>query len=70
MQGTLAQWLSMFALSNIPLHISDMIFAKPSELTENNHARELGRNVLILWYFAWITVMGAVTWFRYRRLTP
>lgn len=70
MQGTLAQWLSMFALSNIPLHISDMIFAKPSELTENNHAKELGKTVLVLWYLAWITVMGAVIWFRYRRLTP
>jgi ABC-2 type transport system permease protein len=70
MEGALGQWLSMFSLTDIPLHVNDMIFGKPSEMTEHAPARELGNAVLGLWYLAWMTVMGAVIWFKYRRLSP
>jgi ABC-2 type transport system permease protein len=70
MQGAFGQWLSMFALTEIPLHVNDMIFGGPSEMTEHAPSRQLGSTVLLVWYLGWITVMGAILWFRYRRLTP
>jgi hypothetical protein len=39
-------------------------------MTEHAPARELGNAVLGLWYLAWMTVMGAAIWFKYRRLSP
>lgn len=68
--GPVGQWLSMFTLTNIPLHVSDIIFGKTTELTKEARARELGSTVLALWYFALTTIMGAVLWYRYRKLTP
>jgi ABC-2 type transport system permease protein len=70
MHGVAGQVVSMFSLSNIPLHVSDMIFGKVSEPTKEAPARQLGSAVLLLWYFAWTFVMGAVLWFRYRRISP
>ena len=70
MTGVVGQWVSMFSLSNIPLHVSDMIFGKTSEPTKEAPARQLGSAILLSWYFAWTFVMGAVIWFRYRRLAP
>lgn len=70
MHGVAGQWISMFSLTNIPLHVSDMIFGKTSGPTEQAPARQLGSAVLLSWYFAWTFVMSAVLWFRYRRLSP
>lgn len=69
-KGPVGQWMSMFTLTNIPLHVSDIIFGKTSELTEEARARELGNAVLTAWYFAWTTIMSAALWYRYRKLTP
>jgi hypothetical protein len=60
----------MFSLTNIPLHVSDIIFGKVSAPTEEAPARKFGSAILVSWYFAWTFVMGAVIWFRYRRITP
>ena len=68
--GAVGQLISMFALSNIPLHVSDMIFGATSDPTEEAPARALGSTVLFLWYLAWTSGMAAILWFRYRRLTP
>ena len=68
--GPVGQWISMFTLTNIPLHVNDVIFGQPSELTEEAAARELGANILVAWYFAWTLVPGAILLLRYRRLTP
>jgi ABC-2 type transport system permease protein len=64
------QWVSMFNLANIPLHVSDIIFGEVSELTSVAPARELGATVLLVWYALWVAVPGFVLWSRYRRLTP
>jgi ABC-2 type transport system permease protein len=68
--GPVGQWISMFNLTNIPVHVNDVIFGEPSELTEDAPARTLGGVVLVAWYLAWTLVPGLVLWFRYRRLSP
>lgn len=68
--GPAGQWISMFNLTNIPVHVNDVIFGEASELTEDAPARELGSAVLIAWYFVWTLVPGGILWARYRRMTP
>ena len=69
-EGPVGQWISMFNLTNIPVHVNDVIFGEASEITEGAPARELGSAMLVTWYFIWTLVPGAVLWWRYRRLTP
>jgi len=69
-EGKAGQWISMFSLLNIPLHVSDVIFGAPSELTEDAPARALGSTALVAWYFLWTLIPGGMLWWRYRRLSP
>ena len=68
--GRAGQWISMFNLTNIPVHVNDVIFGDVSEITEDAPARALGPVVLVSWWFAWTAVPAAVLWWRYRRLAP
>ena len=68
--GKVGQWISMFSLLNIPLHVSDVIFGTPGELTEQAPARAFGSTALISWYALWTIGPSALLWWRYRRLTP
>jgi ABC-2 type transport system permease protein len=68
--GTLGQWISMFNLTNIPVHVNDLIFGDVSNITSVAPARELPAAVLVGWYILWVLVPGGVLWARYRRLTP
>lgn len=68
--GTAGQWISMFNLSNIPVHVNDVIFGEVSVITENAPAGELPPRVRVGWYFAWTFLPACILWFRYRRLTP
>jgi hypothetical protein len=70
LDGPAGQWVSMFNLTNIPLHVSDIIFGEVSELTSVAPARELGTAILLGWCALWIVVPGGTLWSRYRRLTP
>lgn len=70
MGGVAGQWTSMFNLTNIPVHVNDVIFGDVSEITEDAPARELGATVLVLWWAAWTLVPFVVLWARYRRMTP
>jgi ABC-2 type transport system permease protein len=70
MGGTAGQWISMFNLTNIPVHVNDVIFGEVSELTEDAPARGLGSATLVGWYFLWTMLAAAVLWWRYRRLRP
>jgi ABC-type transport system involved in multi-copper enzyme maturation permease subunit len=67
--GTAGQWISMFNLTNIPVHVNDIIFGQVSEITEEAPARQLAAWIRVAWYFAWPLVPGAVLWWRYRRLS-
>lgn len=68
--GKAGQWISMFSLLNIPLHVNDVIFGVPGEVTEDAPARAFGSAALVMWYLLWIVAPGALLWWRYRRLTP
>jgi hypothetical protein len=68
--GTVGQWISMFNLSNLPVHVNDIIFGEVSEITGEAPASQFRSWVLVVWYFLWILLPGGVLWARYRRLTP
>ncbi len=68
--GSAGQWLSMFTLTNIPVHVNDIIFGEVSDLTEEAPARQLGSALLVGWYLLWTLGPAALLWSRYRRLTP
>lgn len=67
--GKAGQWISMFNLSNIPVHVNDVIFGEVSEMTEHAPARMLPAWVRVMWLLLWTLVPGAVLWWRYRRLS-
>ena len=68
--GTAGQWISMFNLSNIPVHVNDLIFGDVSEITSVAPAAELSAWILVGWYLLWTLVPAGILWIRYRRLTP
>jgi ABC-2 type transport system permease protein len=69
-KGPAGQWISMFNLTNIPVHVNDVIFDDVSEITETAPARKLGAAILVSWYVIWTLVPAAILWWRYRRLAP
>ena len=68
--GSVGAWISMFNLSNIPVHVNDIIFGEVSEITEEAPARNLSEWVRVGWYFLWTLAPAVILWWRYRRLTP
>ena len=68
--GKAGQWISMFNLTNIPVHVNDVIFGDVSEITEDAPARALGSTMLASWWVAWTLLPGAFLWWRYRKLVP
>ena len=68
--GKAGQWISMFNLTNVPVHVNDVLFGDVSEITEDAPARELGSTLLVSWYFVCTIVPAAILWWRYRRMTP
>jgi ABC-2 type transport system permease protein len=68
--GKAGQWISMFNLTNIPLHVNDMIFGEASELTEDAPASALPASLRAWWYVLWTALPALVLWYRYRKLTP
>jgi ABC-2 type transport system permease protein len=69
-EGAVGQWISMFNLTNIPVHVNDIIFGEVTDLTEDAPARELSATVRILWFALWTAGPWTALWMRYRRLTP
>jgi len=69
-EGKVGQWISMFNLTNIPVHVNDLIFDEVSEITSEAPASQLPGWVRVGWYFLWTLGPGAVLWSRYRKLTP
>ena len=68
--GTLGRWISMFNLTNIPVHVNDVIFGQVSDITEHAPAGELPKWLLVTWCALWTLGPGALLWSRYRKLTP
>jgi hypothetical protein len=70
LRGTIGPWISMFNLSNIPVHVNDLLFNDVSEVTKIAPARDLAPWIRVAWYFGWVIVPGTLLWSRYRRLKP
>lgn len=70
MPEAIGQWVSMFNLTNIPVHVNDLIFGEVSELTEDAPAAKLGATILVSWYMLWTLLPAGILWSRYRKLTP
>lgn len=68
--GRVGQWISMFNLTNIPVHVNDVIFNDVSQITSVAPARELPASMRVAWFFLWTGVPGLILWMRYRKLTP
>ncbi len=68
--GAVGQWVSMFNVTNIPLHVNDVFFGATTELTEDAPARELGSTMLVGWWALTTALATTVLWSRYRRMTP
>jgi ABC-2 type transport system permease protein len=68
--GTTGRWISMFNLTNIPVHVNDLLFDDVSAVTKIAPARELAGWIRVAWYFAWTLIPGAILWNRYRKMTP
>jgi ABC-2 type transport system permease protein len=68
--GAAGRWISMFNLTNVPVHVNDVIFGDVSEVTEEAPARELGSTILVAWWALWTAVPFAALWNRYRRMGP
>jgi hypothetical protein len=64
------RWISMFNLTNIPVHVNDLIFGEVSGITSFAPAGEFSAAVLIGWYFLWTLGPIAILWHRYRKLVP
>ena len=67
--GTAGKWLSMFNLSNIPMHVNDAIFDSTSDVTQGAPAGEFDTWILVSWFFLWTLLPAAILWNRYRRLS-
>lgn len=65
---TAGKWLSMFNLSNIPMHVNDAIFNSTSGVTADAPAGLFDTWVLVSWFFLWTVVPAGILWMRYRRL--
>jgi ABC-2 type transport system permease protein len=68
--GKAGQWISMMNLTNIPVHVNDIVFDQVSEVTEDAPARALARWIRVSWWAAWTLVPATILWARYRRMTP
>ena len=69
-EGTAGAWVSMFNLSNIPVHVNDLIFGEVSLITSVAPAGEFSGWILIGWYLLWTLVPAGLLWMRYKKLTP
>ena len=67
LEGATGQWVSMFNLTNIPVHVNDVVFGVTSEITEDAPASKLPATTRVAWYLAWTVGATAALWARYRR---
>ena len=66
--GDAAKWVALIDLFRMPIHVSDMIFAKENESEISKHVRNLPSFVPIMWYVLLTAGPATVLWWRYRRI--
>lgn len=68
--GPVGQWIAMFNLTNIPLHVNDVLFGELTALTEESPAHDLPQWLHVAWWALWTGVMSGLLYRRYRRIAP
>ena len=68
-EGPVGQWISMFTLTNIPVHVNDVLFREISDVTEEAPAGQLPEAIRVTWWFLWTAIPAALLRHRYRRLS-
>jgi len=66
-EGALGQWIAMFNLGSIPVHVNDIVFGEVTGMTEIGDAHLLSAGVRIAWFALWVVVPGLILLLRYRR---
>ena len=64
-----ANGFALISLSNVPLHITELVFNTDNALRAGRAARELSPGVPIGAFFVFTLAAMGVFWFKYRRLT-
>ncbi len=68
-EGATGEWLSLISLSDIPMHINELIFETDDSLGGGFAAGNLPTGVRIGAFFAFTAAPILVLWYRYRSLT-
>ncbi len=69
-EGALGQWIAMFNLAAIPVHVNDIVFGEVTPITIIGNAHLLPVGVRLSWFALWVIAPAAVLLYRYRRRTP
>ncbi|MDA1296958.1 MAG: ABC transporter permease subunit [Chloroflexi bacterium] len=67
--GATGEWLALISLSDVPLHINEIVFDTSDTLGGGQAARGLPTGVRVAAFFAFTLAAMGVLWNRYRRLT-
>lgn len=67
--GTVGEWLGLISLSDIPLHINEIVFNTSDALSGGHAARELPTGVRVGAFFVFTLAAMGVLWNKYRRIT-
>jgi ABC-2 type transport system permease protein len=66
--GESAKWFALINLSDVPIHVNDLIFPKENTSEFAQLVAELPSIVPIAWYLILTIGSGFVLWWRYRRI--
>lgn len=66
--GSAGQWIAMFNLAAIPVHMNDLIFGATTDITSVADANLLPARLRIGWYLLWVLGPGALLYSRYRKV--
>jgi ABC-2 type transport system permease protein len=68
LDNTTGDWISMFNLANIPMHVNDWVFDATSDFLANEPSLNLPQWVRVVWFLPWTVIPFALMWRRYRNL--
>jgi ABC-2 type transport system permease protein len=67
--GDYAKWAGLISVSEVPIHLSDMIFDKENNEQLAQQVALLNPTFPILWYILLIVAPGLLMWQKYKRLS-
>ncbi len=67
-EGSTGEWLALISLSDIPMHINELVFDTTDSLGGGEAARDLPTGVRVGAYFVFTLVPIGVLWGKYRKL--